>query len=121
MPFEKKNNLPARTDAPEKPRKRSRLLGGINARAVGEAVLVAAVLSVMAFWQGDLVSQKLNVYLDAGKAWPVDGVLAILAAAFIALSKKVKAIHKIRFVAPLAVYGGNAIYTARERAGLSVG
>ncbi len=120
MGFEKKSsNLPATVDA--QPRRRSRLLGGIPPRAVGEAVLVAALLAVVAFWQGDVVSARMGMFLDDARAWPVDGVLALLAAGFIAMSKKIKGIHKIRFVAPLAVYGGNAIWSARERAGLNAG
>lgn len=121
MAFEKKqpSNLPATVE--DKPRRRSRLLGGIPARAVGEAVLVASLLAVLAFWQGDVVSERMGMYLDEQKAWPVDGVLALLAVGFVAMSKKIKGIHKIRFVVPMAVYGGTAIYAARERAGLSVG
>ena len=119
MAFTKQSpNLPATTGGDEPPRRRSRLLGGVNPRAIAEATLVAALLAVVAFWQGDTLSSKLDMYLDDAKAWPVDGVLAAILAGFIALSKKVKPIHKIRFVAPLAVYAGNTIYSARERAGL---
>lgn len=125
MAFEKKNpaNLPATTsgDASSSPRRRSRLLGGIPARAVGEAVLVASLLAVAAFWQGDAISERAGMYLDDAKAWPVDGIVAGLGAIYLAMSKRFKGIHKIRFVVPLAVYAGNAIYSARERAGLSVG
>lgn len=126
MPFKPKpsSNLPATVGGATveaQPRRRSRLLGGIPPRAVGEAVLVAAVLAVAAFWQGDVISERMGMYLDTAKAWPVDGVFAVLAAVALALTKKLKGIHKIRFVVPLAVYGGSAIYSARERAGLSVG
>lgn len=117
-----KDNQPARvpqgSNETPAPKRRSKLLGNINARAVGEAVLVSALLSVVAFWQGDLVSSKLDMFLDDGRAWPVDGVVAILLGGFLALTKKVKPINKIRFVPGLMVYGFNSIYAAREAAGL---
>lgn len=108
-------NLPATQDGP---RRRSKLLGGVNARAVGEAVLASALLSVLAFWQGDLLSAKLDIFLDDGRLWPADGLLALIAAGFVAMSKKVKPINKIRVVPALGVYGFNSIYGARVSAGL---
>lgn len=116
------SNQPARradtSEATAPAKRRSNLLGNVNARAVGEAVLVSALLSVVAFWQGDLVSSKLDMFLDDAHAWPVDGVVAILLGGFLALTKRVKPINKIRFVPGLVVYGFNSIYAARESAGL---
>lgn len=119
-----KDNQPARTGNSETalavPSKRkSKLLGGLTARSGGEAVIVAAVLAVVAFWQGDLLSGSLDMYMDDGKAWPVDGVLAVLTGIYCAFSKRVKLVNKIRFVPGLVVYGANSIYSAREAAGLS--
>lgn len=115
-------NQPARQgQAPAvdgKTKRRSKLLGGVNGRAVGEAVAVAAILAIVAFWQGDVLSSKIDMSLDDAGLWPADGLIALALAGFCAFSKRVKPINKIRFVPGLAVYGFNSIYGAREAAGL---
>ncbi|MBL8974814.1 MAG: hypothetical protein JNK56_29730 [Myxococcales bacterium] len=117
QPAQKGQNLPARQDGDAKPKRRSRLLGGVNARAASEAIMVAAVLAIAAFWKGDEASAYLDMYIDDGRLWPVDGLLAGAGAGLLMVSKRVKLKHKIQLVPALAVYAFNAIWSARENAG----
>lgn len=117
QPARQGQSAPAESDS--KGKRRSKLLGGVNGRAVGEAVLVSALAAILAFWQGDVLSAKIDMFLDDAKLWPADGLIAVVLAGYLALTKRVKPINKIRFVPALGVYGFNAIYGARVAAGLA--